>query len=177
MKCCPVANHELYTITDSGDVYSGKLGIKLKPRKNSNGYLIVSLDKKQLSIHRLVALHFIPNPYSYTEVNHKDGNKENNTVDNLEWVTSEMNKQHALKTGLKKGFVHVDVIRQMLHRALQGETALNLAKEVGNHPNTLNRMMRRQAIRDGLLAEWDAESKRKRKITACKNLEKVNAKN
>jgi hypothetical protein len=177
MKSCPIANHELYTITDKGEIYSGKLGIKLKPRKNTNGYLIVTLDKKQLSVHRLVALHFIPNPYNYPEINHKDGNKENNDITNLEWVSSEENKQHALKTGLRKGFVHVDIIRQMLHRALKGETAKDLAKEVGNHPNTLNRMMKRQAIRDGLLNEWEEECKRKRRITACKNLGKINVKN
>ena len=45
------------------------------------------------------------------------------------------------------------------------------------HPNTLSKMLRDQAIKDGLEKEWKEESKRKRKVVACKNLEKINAKN
>lgn len=63
MKYCKIAHHEMYLLYEDGKVYSEKLGIFLKPRKNLNGYLIVTLDKEQLSIHRLVAKHFIPNPY------------------------------------------------------------------------------------------------------------------
>lgn len=61
------------------------------------------------------------------------------------------------------------------HEVLLGAYVTDLAAELGNHPNTLNKMLREQAIKDGLSAQWVDESKRKRKLTALKNLEKVNA--
>ena len=106
-----------------------------------------------------------------------DANKENNHVSNIEWCTPEQNAQHALKTGLRKGYVHVDVKREMLERALQGELIYDLALEVGNHPNTLSRMLRVQAEKDGRIHEWKEETARKRKNTALKNLEIINARN
>lgn len=177
MQSSKIAHHEMYTIYEDGSVHSGKLDVVLVPRTNSNGYQIVTLDGEQLAVHRLVALHFIPNPYQHPQVNHKDGDKFNNHVGNLEWVTVSGNAQHALRTGLRKGFVHVDVRRLLLQRVLDGETVADLAGEVGNHPNTLNKMLRNQADKDGRSEEWAAEAARKRRATAVKNLEIINAKN
>lgn len=177
MKSYGIANHEMYTIFEDGRVHSGKLDIFLSPRINPNGYLIVTLDGEQLSVHRLVALHFLPNPYQHPQVNHKDGDKANNHADNLEWCSATFNAQHALETGLRKGFVHVDIRRALLERVLRGETVADIVHEVGNHPNTLNRMLRQQAEKDGRAWEWKAEAKRKRKLTAIKNLEIINAGN
>jgi len=56
--------------------------------------------KKYYLIHRLVAITFIPNPNNYGDVNHIDGNKSNNVVDNLEWCTRSYNIKHAFDTGL-----------------------------------------------------------------------------
>lgn len=177
MRSSRIAHHEMYTIYEDGSVHSGKLDVVLVPRTNSNGYQIVTLDGEQLSVHRLTALHFIPNPYQYPQVNHKDGNKCNNHVDNLEWVSVSENAQHALRTGLRKGFIHVDIRRSLLQRVLDGETVASLAGEVGNHPNTLNKMLRNQAEKDGRSVEWVEEAARKRRITALKNLVTINAKN
>lgn len=74
--------------------------------KNRYGYITVSLNKnnktKICTIHRLVAIAFIENPENKIQVNHIDGDKSNNTVDNLEWVSQEENMQHAVNTGLLK---------------------------------------------------------------------------
>ena len=74
--------------------------------KSSKRYVQVDLyaDGKRTckSVHHLVAEAFIPNPDNRTEVNHKDGDKHNNHVDNLEWVTHKENCQHAWKNGLAK---------------------------------------------------------------------------
>lgn len=178
MKSCKVAKHEMYIIYENGDVYSEKLGIFLKPRQNKNGYLIVTLDKEQLLLHRLVAKHFIPNPYDYPQINHIDGNKLNNDVSNLEWCTQQQNINHSLEHHLRKGFISVSTKRELLQQVLAGKTVLEVSKNFPNtHPNTLNRMLRVQAEKDGLGEQWKAEAKRKRKIIACKNLAKVNDKN
>lgn len=76
----------------------------LKGQLNSKGYLRVNLIKnhkpRSFKIHRLVGLAFIPNPLNKPQINHKDGNKLNNCVDNLEWVTNEENYEHAIKHNL-----------------------------------------------------------------------------
>lgn len=84
--------------------FKGKI---LKPTTTRNGYKMIVLSKdgkfKYQTIHRLVATAFIPNPENKPTVNHKDGDKSNNHVDNLEWCTSSENNSHAYRIGLKKG--------------------------------------------------------------------------
>lgn len=107
---------KIYYVDESGSVYSmykkggaGKLQAtpsKINTSKSSNGYSIVHLyengKRKTVQVHRLIALAFIPNPLGKKEVNHKDGNKLNNKVENLEWVTPSENLSHAVKNGLKR---------------------------------------------------------------------------
>ena len=88
----------LYAITEDGKVFSHRSKLFLKPRNNRYGYCEVKLWKnRKVStklIHRLVAEAFIPNPNNYSQVNHKDENKNNNSVDNLEWCTSKYNMNY-----------------------------------------------------------------------------------
>ena len=84
-------------------------GQLLSPGKIKGGYLIIAPRKngKQYSryIHRLVAEAFLPPPKEGQEVNHKDGDKTNNHVNNLQWLTHQENMQHSIDTGLRKRFV------------------------------------------------------------------------
>jgi len=79
----------------------------IKSHPNWAGYILTNLTRKgkttKIAVHRLVAKSFILNPYNKKTVNHKDGNKANNRVTNLEWATLSENIQHAYDTGLKKG--------------------------------------------------------------------------
>lgn len=92
-------------VTEDGQIYSGlRDGIYLKQQENNKGYMTVRVtvgkEKKVIRVHRAVAEAFIPNPMNKLQVNHKDGNKKNNSVDNLEWVTNKENAVHAMKYGL-----------------------------------------------------------------------------
>ena len=82
----------------------------IKNQKVSTGYRSVTLyrvnGKKQYSVHRLVAETFIPNPNKYLEVNHKDENKHNNCVSNLEWCTSLYNNTYNNVHLKRKHYVH-----------------------------------------------------------------------
>lgn len=93
----------LYQISNLGNVKSLRKNKILKPFSN-HGYMQVRLykenNKKDFKIHRLVANAFITNYYCKPEINHIDGNKQNNNVDNLEWCTRKENEQHAVKYGL-----------------------------------------------------------------------------
>ena len=91
-----IKNYEgIYQVTENGDVWSVRRNRFLKPYKNQLGYLRVVLSKngihKRYSVHRLVAQAFIDNPDNLPCVNHKDENKLNNNVDNLEWCTIRYN--------------------------------------------------------------------------------------
>lgn len=103
----PISDYEgLYKISNTGKVNSLISGKILKPFPNNKGYLYVKLTKdgqhKTFSVHRLVANVFIPNVESMQQVNHIDGNKQNNCAENLEWCNDFENRTHAYKNGLRK---------------------------------------------------------------------------
>ena len=113
-KWLPVIGYDgYYEVSNFGNVrsvrydHNGQLIYSrlLKPAVKQRGYLGVVLCKQGYTsnhlVHRLVAIAFLPNPNDLPEVNHKDGNKLNATVDNLEWCSSSENLHHAYNTGLK----------------------------------------------------------------------------
>ena len=86
----------LYAVTSCGKVWSHRSQKFLKSADNGHGYQVVvfSTDKvknKHYRVHRLVAEAYIDNPNGYSEVNHKDGNRSNNNINNLEWVSKVQN--------------------------------------------------------------------------------------
>lgn len=101
-----------FTVSESGDIFSTKTKEKIKTCVDKRGYERISVivgsrsdnSRKHLNIkiHRMVAETFIENPNNLQTVNHKDGNKLNNAVSNLEWLTSADNIRHAHRNGLIK---------------------------------------------------------------------------
>lgn len=110
MKAIP-GWENIYSLTEDGKLFSHRRNIFVKithsiGHKNSLKIPCFHLYKNQkltnITLHRLLALTFIPNPNNYPQVNHKDGNPLNNSLDNLEWCTQSQNIKHAYDNGLMK---------------------------------------------------------------------------
>lgn len=113
----PINGYEdLYEVSQNGDVKSLLKNRLLKPWKHKKGYLVITLTKdkkhKHFYVHRLVAEAFLENKRSKGEVNHIDGNKKNNRLNNLEWCDGLENRKHAYENGLRKmqGDIKVAVV-------------------------------------------------------------------
>lgn len=116
----------------------------LSPTDNGHGYLSIRKPHGGTAyVHRIVALSFLPNPYNLPEVNHIDGNKHNNCVSNLEWVSRSENIRHALKLGLapsgaksKRAKLTAQQARDLKRKYWQGVSTTQLMKEYGitRHP-------------------------------------------
>lgn len=96
-----IQGYEDYVVYNDGTIFSLKSKTNMSLQKDANGRLLVKLckgkdDTKMHSVSRLVAKHFIPNTLNKLEVNHIDGNIENNKVENLEWVNPKENIQHKI---------------------------------------------------------------------------------
>lgn len=137
----PIRGYEQYAVSDHGRVRNSATDKVLKLRYVS-GYcrVVVYRDRKPKDkrVHRLVAEAFIPNPENKPHVNHIDGDKTNNHVNNLEWVTCSENAAHAASAGLRpngddfpQAKLTDDIVREMRRRAVEGESYRALAREFG----------------------------------------------
>lgn len=103
----PVAGFEgLYEVAPCGAIRNARTLRWLSPSEKDDGYMSVKLFQdgvgRNRTVHRIVAEAFLPNPENKPQVNHKDLNKKNNDVSNLEWVTQSENQSHAIRNGTNK---------------------------------------------------------------------------
>lgn len=114
-----------FTIGEDGSVTNETNGKTLKGTSISthNRYVKIHLDKFY-PLHRLVAIHFIPNPDNLPQVNHKDGDRMNNSVSNLEWCSSSDNVSHAYRTGLKTNHGEKNPFRKLTESEVKDIWAL-----------------------------------------------------
>ena len=120
-----------YLIHFRGYVRSLITGKLIKAGLGGTGYLTVALRGKTKTIHRMVAEVFIPNPLNLSCVNHKDGNKLNNHISNLEWSTYSDNIKHAYRLGLNKskakGIIQLDMDGNEIARFKSSEDVLGFS--------------------------------------------------
>jgi len=131
-----------YSISNDGEIMNNKTGRVLAGGYDQDGYRQVILcDKgrrRNCKIHREVALTFIPNPNNHPIINHKDGVKSNNKIDNLEWCTISHNTKHAYKLGFlnQKGernnaCANSDAVVKMVVEGYDGGSIAKYAKKLG----------------------------------------------
>jgi hypothetical protein len=137
-----IIGYKGYFIYDNGTIYSSKFKrfLKLQTHKKT-GYSYVCLCnkniKKTFSIHRLVAISFIPNPKNKLCVNHINGIKIDNTIENLEWVTHSENEIHSYKIGLKcfdgmkshRAILNDNQVIEIKNRIKNGEKNITICKD------------------------------------------------
>lgn len=151
-----------YSITCYGRVWSHGSGkTHKKPYwkaswPQSDGYLSVHLYKggdHTFLVHRLVMFAWgTPKPSPLHEINHRDGNKLNNHISNLEWVTPTQNTHHAIALGLRKNYgerhrtakLTEAAVVEIRHRYANGATQMTLAKEYGVNFSTIFAIVKRQ---------------------------------
>jgi hypothetical protein len=106
-----------YSIDTLGVVVNETKGYVLKGTSinKNNRYVKIHLDKFY-PLHRLVAEHFNPNPDNLPQVNHKDGNRYNNTASNLEWCSAKDNVKHAYSSGLKTNKGEINPVSKLTER-------------------------------------------------------------
>ena len=138
-----------YKICSSGKVLNTETGKYMKGGRDKNGYHIISLTYKKKKytrkVHRLVALAFIPNPYDFPEVNHKDGDKWNNDVHNLEWVSSADNTHHAQDIGLRNQSLKKKDVEKICKMLSSGKYQVSkISAKTGVSKPLIRRILRRE---------------------------------
>lgn len=138
-----------YSISDKGEVRKDSKNYILS-QSNQQGYkfvtLLISGKQKRMRVHRLVALTFLNNPENKPYVNHIDGNKANNKVENLEWVTPSENIQHAVQMGVMGNHRKKSVVQYNLNGELLAifESATEAERKTGTSQSKITMCCRDQ---------------------------------
>lgn len=164
----PIKDFEgIYEITDKGEVVTLRRNSYVKKEriskgyKNTKGYLVFDFRRrggKVRPVHRLVAETFIPNPKNLPQINHKDGDKTNNCVENLEWCDNSYNQLHAFSHNLqKRNFQHpnsklkyedVIYIKNNYQKGVLGHGVHSLAKKFNVCDGTIKEILNGQSYRN-----------------------------
>nr|DAE13503.1 MAG TPA: homing endonuclease [Siphoviridae sp. ctVif31] len=159
---------EQYEISNTGIVRNKFTKKELSLQKDNKGYLRARLslhDKKiTVKVHRLVAQAFIPNTEMKPQVNHIDGNKENNCTENLEWVTNSENQLHAYKNNLnyvtgkagreKIPIIQIDINGKIIERF---DSIGEASRKIGIQRQNIEKVIRGERLRAGGFF-WKKES-------------------
>ena len=135
-----IENSKNYFVTTEGEIYSGEKKLHCNRKASYKSVRISYVDGKYFDkyIHRLVAEAFIPNPENKPIVNHIDGDKHNNRLENLEWVTYSENSKHASELGLirsgpesQKAILSTEQVHAICRKLVQGYRVKDLVIEFG----------------------------------------------
>lgn len=128
----------------------------------STGYkkveLVKNKKKQSIKIHRLVAKHFVANPYNYNVVNHKDGNPENNYFENLEWCRQIDNVNHAIEIGLKNSF-NIDKKSLEYLYLVKNKTPKDIGNIFGISRDPVDRKIEEYGIKKDFVTTYQIEEK------------------
>ena len=134
-------NTKKYYITEEGNIFDED-GNKKEPKPHPKGYLQISLNGRNYLVHRLVAIHFIPNPENKPQVDHIDGNKKNCCVDNLRWVTAHENNSNPNTAYKNDRFNHKGVNRiDKDGNVVFYKSAAEAARDVGVNPSNIKKCL------------------------------------
>lgn len=157
-----------YAVTDNGYVWSIRNQKWLRLRTNPGGYKHVSICGKTIGVHRLVAMAFVPNPENKPEVNHKDCNPANNTVDNLEWVTKRENLEYQYKLGSLANLMSEDDVHFICQKLADGYSCTNIARKY-NFPYTAVYQIKRGENWKHISSKYNFNKPRKRNLILTKS--------
>lgn len=178
-----IKDFEDYSITQTGEVINTRTGkAKALDFNKKVGYFQVDLYKNNKRtkhyIHRLVAQAYIPNPLGLPEVNHKDSDRTNNHVSNLEWVSSSGNSIHAVQAGQRDHVARMskEDIKNAYDLVMQGNSYKQVSEILNNswQSGFLSVKVKQYAKANNLLNVLEEQLKEQRIARSLKNLESIN---
>ena len=146
-----------FRVFQNGDIYKIQDGKETRAEiKHSSIYPTVH-NRGCFYVHKLMAEAFIPNPDGKTQVNHIDGDKDNYSISNLEWVTASENMKHAYRTGLSRGRLSV---RNRDYSNSKSAILRNVSRLCKEHDMTICDLEKAVGIGNGVIAKWERTSPR-----------------
>ena len=171
-------------VTEGGNIFIKATGKEITPKNNGNGYLRIYIPKikKRFLLHRLVATAYVPNPDNKPQVNHIDGNKHNNSSNNLEWCTNQENVSHFYETMNGKAF-KVDTHSEQYRTGKHSMAFKSEVTEKGLYGNvlrlcyeknmTIQQLEKEAGLGNGTIGGWKNSSPRVDSLQAVARVLKV----